>query len=187
MLAAVAAIAILTYQRPVRVLNSDPRFHLLAVKIVRTPNDCLFFGNQLEARARLYLRLKTGLRIPLLPVFPPLDGGRILIPGFVKSGPELVQPCALAIRYRWDNPQSRTRPLSVELVDSAAQAFPARPSTVVFFGRNNSHFGMWDLNEDRTRGGAYRVKIKDQETCLAELELRNLPPVPPFHLGPNAY
>jgi hypothetical protein len=173
------AWVILASQRQVRVVNSDPRFHVLKAKIVRSPNDCLFFGNQLEARARLYLRARTGLKIPLLPVVPPPNPSPFLIP-------DTVQPCTLAIRYRWDNAQSKSRYLSAELVDRLGQVCHARFS-IGFVGRNNSQYAMWDLNGARTSGGIYRVKIKDHESCLAELELKNLPPVPPFHLGPNAF
>ena len=185
-LVAGVALAILVWQRQVRVIKSDPRFHILAVKLLRTPNDYLFFGNQLEARARLYLWVRTGRKIPLLPLLLPANRSPSLIPGSVKSGRDLLQPCALAIQYRWDNAQSRPYLPSVELVDSAGQIFSAR-SLLSFAGRNNSQFAIWDLNETRTNGGTYRVLIKDQEGCLAELELRNLPPIPPFHLGSNAF
>jgi hypothetical protein len=183
-LAGTVILGNLVYQHQIPLINSDPRFHLDAVKILRTPSDCMFFGNQLEARARLHLWARTGLKIPLLPFLPPLKPS--LVPGSVKSGPDLLQPCVLAIHYRWANPQSRSLSLRVELVDGAGQVFPAR-NTFGFPGRNNSQFEMWDLNEGRTKGGTYRVKIKDHEKCLAELELSDLPPVPSFHLGPNAF
>jgi hypothetical protein len=183
-LAGTVTLTSVVYHHRIPLINSDPHFHLEAVKILRTPSDCLFFGNQLEARARLHLWARTGLNIPLLPLLPPLKPS--LVPGSVKSGPDLLQPCVLAIQYRWDNPQSRSIPLEVELVDGAGQVSPARYA-FGFPGRNKTQFEMWDLNEGRSKGGTYRVKIKNQQECLAELELSDLPPVPSFHLGPNAF
>ncbi len=76
-------------------------------------------------------------------------------------------------------------PLDAVLVDSGGRRLRANLTTMVV--RKGCYFALWDLDQDRTHGGTYRVKIEQGEICLGEFELRNLPTVQPFHLGPNAF
>ena len=178
-LAAVTALAILACLRPVRVIKCDPRFHLFTVKVLRSADEHFYLGNQLEGRARYYLRRRFGLNIQTLPDLASFSGGQ-----FGARLPDHSSILAIQFRSEKDPATFGALPLQAELVDNGGRRFRAELRRLV---KKDSYFAIWDLDQDRTRGGPYRVKIEQGDNCLVEFDLRNLPSVQPFHLGPNAF
>jgi hypothetical protein len=60
---------------------------------------------------------------------------------------------------------------------------------------DGSNYGLdpryreWNLDYGRTNAGNYKLTLRGDGVCIAELELRDLPAVrqKPFRIGPNAF
>jgi hypothetical protein len=65
-LAVAVGIAItiwLSSRSRVQVTTFDPRFCALSVKLLRSPNDCFYRGNQTEGRVRDFQRTRSHVKL----------------------------------------------------------------------------------------------------------------------------
>jgi hypothetical protein len=173
------AIAIFIPRAEVRVISHDPSLGVVAAGVLRGPNDKLYLGNQIEGRARDFLRKKVHLKISAIPAVTYMDflwsSDPWLHPAPFVTGP-LTERCALAIAFKSRLPGSIFG-CSAELFDEAGQSFPV-PRVIGYhvpgWGVDNLVF---DLDAARTNGGNYHLRLRGGKDCVAEFELRNLPPV----------
>jgi hypothetical protein len=116
-----AAVAYISRSR-IELRASDPRCHLLAIRVLGRTNDCLYLGNQLEGWARDFLRRRTQLKIkPLGVALTPFNQGPLA--NIAPSGAD--GRCTLAIWFRLDQPPGALPSFRGELFDKAGRAVPA--------------------------------------------------------------
>src|ERR1035441_47562 len=68
-LAVAVGIAVTIWHTPrscVQVTTLDPRSRALSVKLLRSPNDCFYRGNQIEGRVRDFLRTRLHVKLQAL-------------------------------------------------------------------------------------------------------------------------
>jgi hypothetical protein len=170
----------------VRVIKCAPEFHLLTARVLRG-HDRIYAGNQIEGRAREFLWRKAHLKIQLIPV---ISAGAVRAFNSVGPPAPVAERCVLAIRVRSGERDGPHPGLEAILQDKAGRSLPLHGGNLTAFSKDRKEYvASWDLNVARTAGGTYQAKIKRGDTCLAELELKDLPPVThqPFQTGPNGF
>ena len=156
---------------PLRVRVFDPKFRVLSVRVLRNRNDQFYLGNQFEGRLRAFLRDRCHLNVkPLADVSVlPRDGS-----------------CTLALRYSFEvNPSASLSP-DAELVDCSGTAMGVGGGYVFWA---NPYCETLNLDLVRTNAGDYTLKLKRAGVCVAEVEIKDLPPVlhKAVHIGTNAF
>ena len=172
------AIAAAVWFRPsplcVRVFDSN--FHVRSVRVLRSPDDSFYLGNQFEGDARAFLNGRCYLKVKTL---PDISGLAQNLCGTRIGG------CTFALRYAYDGTPSPVS-LDAELVDCSGTSLGVGGSYT--FGTNPYCLFM-NLDRERTSAGDYTLKLKRAGVCLVEVEIKGLPPVlhEPYHIGPNAF
>ena len=189
-------VAILAFYRPplhVRVV--DPRFHVLSTVVAQGTDGDVYMGNQLEGRARDFLRFRTRLPVKPLPNLRRLA---------MATGRPLENN-TFAILFSWESAQA-LRGIQAELVDSSGTVRARSLGNRWHFPGNGPFIAIWHLDDfGRTNPGSCRLRLKwvggENEwmaagvltqtnwALLAEVEIRNLPAVLPKHhnFGPNEF
>jgi hypothetical protein len=174
------AVVALACTSPLRVKVFDPRFRMLTAKVLRSTNDTFYLGNQMEGRLRDFLRQRCHLSVKPLANVASLG----------KPGERAV----FAIRFSLKSYRNNPSALDAELRDTAGAVMPVR-TAMPFGGRpvsGNTYWELLNLDDLRTKAGNYKLRFTQEGVCLAEVEIKDLPPVKPvqhkpFTLGPNAF
>jgi hypothetical protein len=167
----------------VRVVKCDLGFHLLTARVLRG-HERIYAGNQFEGRARWFLqKLHFTNQVPSF-----ISAGAVLRQSdSVRPPTPVAHRCVLAIRVRSGGTGQHTG-LEAILQDKAGRSLPLHGGNLTAFSKDGKEYVVaWDLSEARTEGGTYQAKIKRGDTCVAELELNDLPPVTQqgLHTGPG--
>lgn len=155
----------------VKVVASDPRFHLLSARLLTSTNESFYLGNPIEGRVRDFLRFRCHLKVKLVPNVTPLAFSLGM-----RRAPqrEVAHPSWFALHFTLDESPLNSYPISVELWDPAGNKVLSSAS--VWSGKP-LYWQVLDLDADRFLPGNYRVRLVQAGACLAEFELRDLPRV----------
>ena len=186
-LAVAVGIAVTIWHSPrsrVQVTTLDPRFCALSVKLLRSPNDCFYRGNQIEGRVRDFLRTRFHVKLQALEDLAPYAAYADSAEG--PRFPQVGYPATLALRFALLDATRSVAP--VPPASSVASAPPVTPELrdpsgeVVQWGSlvypgTNPFYMLLNLDTYRTRAGNYKVRLLRAGVCLAEVEIRDLPPL----------
>jgi hypothetical protein len=202
-LAASAALLGLSRSPPVRVKVLDPNFRVLDVKVLRGRRHSFYLGNQTEGRIRDYLAQR--LHLPVKPLTDigttaynltcnsARQSGPFSAP---RGGPSEPRSSVLVISYSFEGVQSPIPPgqftpalsadLDAEFRDSSGAVIPLGMSV---FSGTKPYWQSFNLDSARTNAGNYKLRLMHARTCVAELEIENLPAPShkPYHIGANAF
>ena len=192
-LAVAVGIAVTIWHSPrsrVQVPTLDPRFCALSAKLLSSPNDCFYRGNQIEGRVRDFLRTRLHVKLQALEDLAPyaalLDSVEQLPPR-VESH-RVGYPAILALHFSFLDAAGSVAP--VPPASAVASSPPVTlelrdPSDEIVQGGGlfhvviNPFYMLLNLDTYRTRAGNYKVRLLRAGVCLAEVEIRDLPPLTP--------
>lgn len=186
-LAVAVGIAVTIWHWPrsrVQVTTLDPSFYALSVKLLRSPNDCFYRGNQTEGRVREYLRTRLHIKMQALEDLAPYAAVAASAeqprPG-THFPPQAGHPAILALRFSLSDvpPGSAAAsapPVTLELRDPSGEV--VQGGSLCHSG-TNPFYMLLNLDTYRTRAGNYKVRLLRAGVRLAEVEIRDLPPLPP--------
>ena len=173
--AALSIPAAFWYRRPpLRVRVSDPTFHVLSARVLRSPNDSFYMGNQFEGQARAFLHDRCHLKVK-----PLFDVSSVAFSTVSADGGSTFALCYSP------KPYPSPVPLDIQLLDSSGVSVGV--STAAIFGSNPCCCLLVNLDKGRTNAGDYTLTIKRLGASVAKVDINGLPPVKPFHIGPNAF
>ena len=185
-LAVAVGIAVSIWHSPrsrVQVTTLDPRFCALSVKLLSSPNDCFYRGNQIEGRVRDFLRTRLHVKLQPLEDLAPYASYAVSAeqPRPRARSPQVGHPATLALGFSLlDVPPASAvvsaPPVTLELRDPSGEI--VQGGNFCYAG-TNPFYMLLSLDSHRTRAGNYKVRVLRAGVCLAEVEIRDLPPLPP--------
>ena len=143
-----------------RVRVFDSKFHVLSVSVLRSGDDRFYLGNPLEGRVRGFLRDRCHLKVKPM---RELSGVARSFSG--SNG------CTFILRSSCEAAPSPDV-MYAELVDCSGAALGVGGCWT--YGTNGCFF--CNLDRERTNAGDYTLKLRRGSVCLAEIELKRLPP-----------
>jgi hypothetical protein len=180
----------------IQVTTCDPRLRALSAKLLCSSKDCFYIGNQAEGRVRDLLRTRLHFKVKPLEDMAPYADYAISAEYFRPRAPSPRQagyPAILALRFSLLDPTGSlppvppafpgapAPPITLELQDPSGDVVPGG---CLCYSGTNPFYMLLNLDTERTRAGTYKVRLLRTDVCLAEVEIRDLPPLTPLKLFP---